>query len=197
MIRELGWWNLQRACRQISDWNGRRNGGPPLTMSVNLSAKQFLQPNLVAEIEKLLRETELAPDTLRFEITESTVMVDPSAAVETLLQIKSLGVCLSIDDFGTGYSSLSYLHRFPLDTLKIDRSFTKAIGQGGDSLEIVRTILPMANSLRLNVVAEGVETAEQLAMLRKLRCEYAQGYYFSEPVSADEAGALLEKHPKW
>jgi|HubBroStandDraft_2_1064218.scaffolds.fasta_scaffold29753_3 diguanylate cyclase (GGDEF)-like protein/PAS domain S-box-containing protein len=197
MIRELGWWNLQRACRQISDWNGRRNGGPPLTMSVNLSVKQFLQPTLVAEIEKLLRETELAPDTLRLEITESTVMVDPSAAVETLLQIKSLGVCLSIDDFGTGYSSLSYLHRFPLDTLKIDRSFTKAIGQGGDSLEIVRTILPMANSLRLNVVAEGVETAEQLAMLRKLRCEYAQGYYFSEPVSADEAGALLEKHPKW
>ena len=197
MIRELGWWNLQRACLQISDWNGRRNGGPPLTMSVNLSVKQFLQPNLVAEIEKLLRETELAPDTLRLEITESTVMVDPSAAVETLLQIKSLGVCLSIDDFGTGYSSLSYLHRFPLDTLKIDRSFTKAIGQGGDSLEIVRTILPMANSLRLNVVAEGVETAEQLAMLRKLRCEYAQGYYFSEPVSADEAGALLEKHPKW
>jgi diguanylate cyclase (GGDEF)-like protein/PAS domain S-box-containing protein len=197
MIRELGWWNLQRACRQISDWNGRRNGGPPLTMSVNLSVKQFLQPTLVAEIEKLLRETELAPDTLRLEITESTVMVDPSAAVETLLQIKSLGVCLSIDDFGTGYSSLSYLHRFPLDTLKIDRSFTKAIGQGGDSLEIVRTILPMANSLRLNVVAEGVETAEQLAMLRKLRCEYAQGYYFSEPVSADEAGALLERHPKW
>ena len=197
MIRELGWWNLQRACLQISDWNGRRNGGPPLTMSVNLSVKQFLQPNLVAEIEKLLRETELAPDTLRLEITESTVMVDPSAAVETLLQIKSLGVCLSIDDFGTGYSSLSYLHRFPLDTLKIDRSFTKAIGQGGDSLEIVRTILPMANSLRLNVVAEGVETAEQLAMLRRLRCEYAQGYYFSEPVSADEAGALLEKHPKW
>ena len=134
MIRELGWWNLRRACLQISDWNGRRNGGPPLTMSVNLSVKQFLQPNLVAEIEKLLRETELAPDTLRLEITESTVMVDPSAAVETLLQIKSLGVCLSIDDFGTGYSSLSYLHRFPLDTLKIDRSFTKAIGQGGDSL---------------------------------------------------------------
>src|SRR5580692_6186104 len=197
MIRELGWWNLQRACRQISDWNGRRNGGPPLTMSVNLSVKQFLQPTLVAEIEKLLRETELAPDTLRLEITESTVMVDPSAAVETLLQIKSLGVCLSIDDFGTGYSSLSYLHRFPLDTLKIDRSFTKAMGKDGDSMEIVRTILPMANSLRLNVVAEGVETAEQLAMLRKLRCEYAQGYYFSKPVTADEAGILLEKHPKW
>ena len=197
MIRELGWWNLQKACLQICAWNACRNGSPPLTMSVNLSVKQFLQPNLVADIGKLLRDMELAPDTLKFEITESTVMTDPSAAVETLLQIKSLGVQLSIDDFGTGYSSLSYLHRFPLDTLKIDRSFTKTIGQGGDSMEIVRTILPMASSLRLNVVAEGVETAEQLAMLRKLRCEYAQGYYFSKPVTADEAGALLEKHPKW
>jgi diguanylate cyclase (GGDEF)-like protein/PAS domain S-box-containing protein len=197
IIRELGWWNLQKACRQISAWNASRNASAPLTMSVNLSVKQFLQPNLVVEIGKLLRETELAPGTLKLEITESTVMGDPSAAVETLLQIKSLGVQLSIDDFGTGYSSLSYLHRFPLDTLKIDRSFTKAIGQGGDSMEIVRTILPMANSLRLNVVAEGVETAEQLAMLRKLRCDYAQGYYFSKPVTADEAGVLLEKHPKW
>jgi diguanylate cyclase (GGDEF)-like protein/PAS domain S-box-containing protein len=197
MIRELGWWNLQKACRQISTWNACRNGRPPLTISVNLSVKQFLQPNLVTEVRELLREIGLPPDTLKLEITESTVMTDPSAAVEMLLQIKSLGVQLSIDDFGTGYSSLSYLHRFPLDTLKIDRSFTKAMGQGGDSMEILRTILPMANSLRLNVVAEGVETAEQLAILRKLRCEYAQGYYFSEPVTADQARALLEKHPKW
>jgi diguanylate cyclase (GGDEF)-like protein/PAS domain S-box-containing protein len=197
IIREIGWWNLQKACRQISAWNACRNASSPLTMSVNVSAKQFLQPNLAAEIGKLLHEVGLPPDTLKLEITESTVMADPSAAVEMLLQIKSLGVQLSIDDFGTGYSSLSYLHRFPLNTLKIDRSFTKAIGQGGDSMEIVRTILPMANSLRLNVVAEGVETAEQLAMLRKLRCEYAQGYYFSKPVTADEAGALLGKNPKW
>ena len=197
IIREIGWWNLQKACRQISAWNACRNASSPLTMSVNVSAKQFLQPNLAAEIGKLLREVGLPPDTLKLEITESTVMADPSAAIEMLLQIKSLGVQLSIDDFGTGYSSLSYLHRFPLDTLKIDRSFTKAIGQGGDSMEIVRTILPMANSLRLNVIAEGVETAEQLAILRKLRCEYAQGYYFSKPVTADEAGALLGKNPKW
>jgi diguanylate cyclase (GGDEF)-like protein len=197
MIREIGWWNLQKACRQISAWNACRNAGPPLTMSVNISVKQFVLPNLAAEIGKLLREVGLAPDTLKLEITESTVMADPSAAVEMLLKIKSLGVQLSIDDFGTGYSSLSYLHRFPLDTLKIDRSFTKAIGQEGDSMEIVRTILPMANSLRLNVVAEGVETAEQLEVLRKLQCEYAQGYYFSEPLSADNAGALLGENPKW
>ncbi len=197
IIREIGWWNLQKACRQISAWNSCRNANPPLTMSVNVSAKQFLQTNLAAEIGKLLREVKLPPDTLKLEITESTVMADPLAAVEMLLQIKSLGVQLSIDDFGTGYSSLSYLHRFPLDTLKIDRSFTKAIGQGGDSMEIVRTILPMANSLRLNVIAEGVETAEQLAILRELRCEYGQGYYFSKPVTADEAGALLGTNPKW
>jgi len=197
MIREIGWWNLQKACRQICSWNAGRNGSAPLAMSVNLSVKQFLQPNLAEEIGKLLREVGLPPGTLKLEITESTVMADPSAAVETLLQIKSLGVQLSIDDFGTGYSSLSYLHRFPLDTLKIDSSFTKSMGQEGDSIEIVRTILPMANSLRLNVIAEGVETAEQLAILRKLRCEFGQGYYFSKPVSADEAGALLGKNPKW
>lgn len=197
LIRELGWWNLRKACQQISTWNASRNGNPPLTMSVNLSVKQFLQPNLVAEVDKLLCETRLPPNTLKLEITESAVMEDPSAAIEMLSQIKALGVQLSIDDFGTGYSSLSYLHRFPLDTVKIDGSFTKEISQGGDSAEIVRTILPMANSLRLNVVAEGVETAEQLEVLRKLRCEYGQGYYFSKPVAANEAEALLKKHPKW
>jgi EAL domain-containing protein (putative c-di-GMP-specific phosphodiesterase class I) len=197
MIRELGWWNLEKACRQISAWNACRGAASPLTMSVNVSAKQFLQPNLYAEIGRLLGEMGLPPDTLKLEITESTVMADPTGTVEMLLKIKSLGVQLSIDDFGTGYSSLSYLHRFPLDTLKIDRSFTNAIGKGGDSMEIVRTILPMASSLRLNVIAEGVETAEQLAILRELRCEFAQGYYFSKPVTADEAGILLGKNPKW
>ncbi len=197
MIREIGWWNLQKACRQISDWNACRNASPPLAMSVNLSVKQFLQPNLAEEIGKLLCEVGLPPGILKLEITESTVMADPSAAIEMLLQIKALGVQLSIDDFGTGYSSLSYLHRFPLDTLKIDSSFTKSMGQETDSMEIVRTILPMATSLRLNVIAKGVETAEQLAILRKLRCEFAQGYYFSKPVTANVAGALLGKNPKW
>jgi diguanylate cyclase (GGDEF)-like protein len=197
MICELGWWNLQTACRQISGWNRHRSGNPPLVMSVNLSVKQFLQPNLAADIGKLLEEVGVAPTNLKLEITESSVMADPSAAVEMLTQIKKLGVQLSIDDFGTGYSSLSYLHRFPFDTLKIDRSFTRAIGQAGDTMEIVRTILPMAYSLRLNVIAEGVETAEQLEMLRTLQCEFAQGYYFSKPVPADEAGVLLERNPKW
>ena len=124
-------------------------------------------------------------------------MGDPTAAVELLSKIKSLGVQLSVDDFGTGYSSLSYLQRFPLDTLKIDRSFTKTMGEEGESIEIVRNLLPMAKSLRLDVIAEGVETAEQLALLRKLHCGSAQGFYFSKPVTADEAGALLKKNPQW
>ena len=158
LIRELGWWNLSEACRQISEWREASNANRNLIISVNLSAKQFLQPNLVADIANLLREIKLPPEALKLEITESTVMKDPSAAVEMLQQIKSLGVRLAIDDFGTGYSSLSYLHRFPLDTLKIDRSFISSMDDDGDGMEIARTILPMAKNLRLDVVAEGVET---------------------------------------
>ena len=158
LIREVGWWNLSEACRQISEWRAVSNLNRNLTISVNLSAKQFLQPNLVADIANLLREIKLPPEALKLEITESTVMKDPTAAVEMLQQIKSLGVRLAIDDFGTGYSSLSYLHRFPLDTLKIDRSFISSLDDDGDGMEIARTILPMAKNLRLDVVAEGVET---------------------------------------
>jgi diguanylate cyclase (GGDEF)-like protein/PAS domain S-box-containing protein len=197
MIRELGWWSLREACRQTCAWNADRSGSSPLTISVNLSVKQLLQPNLATAIGDLLQDTGLAPGSLKLEITESAVMQDPAAAAEVLLQIKSLGVQLSIDDFGTGYSSLSYLHRFPLDTLKIDRSFTAQLDHGGDSMEIVRTILPMAKGLRLDVIAEGVENGEQLAILSNLQCEYAQGYYFSKPLTAVDAAALLENDPRW
>ncbi len=195
MIRELGWWNLQTACRQISAWNAQQVGSnPPLIMSVNLSARQFLEPHLVKRIGKLLHDLTLPGGSLKLEITEGTVMEDAATAAQMLLEIKSLGIQLSIDDFGTGYSSLSYLHRFPFDTLKIDRSFTKMMGEAGASMEIVRTILPMANNLNLNVVAEGVETREQIAILKELQCEYAQGFYFSHPLTPSEAGSLLERH---
>jgi diguanylate cyclase (GGDEF)-like protein/PAS domain S-box-containing protein len=197
LIRELGWWNLREACRQMSDWRTGPNGRPDLIISVNLSAKQFLQPNLVVDIRKLLHELPLSPDALKLEITESAVMADPSAAVEMLRQIKSIGIHLAIDDFGTGYSSLSYLHRFPLDTLKIDRSFIRDMQEDGEGMEIARTILPMANNLHLDVVAEGVETLEQVALLRQLHCKYAQGYYFSKPLSAKGTTALLEGEPSW
>ena len=196
LIRELGWWNLREACRQMTLWR-QQYKNYDLTVSVNLSAKQFLQPNLVNDISKLLQELKLPPSTLKLEITESTVMADPAEAVEMLQQIKSLGISLAIDDFGTGYSSLSYLHRFPLDTLKIDRSFISGMKEGGEGMEIARTILPMAKNLHLDVIAEGVETAEQLALLQKLQCKYGQGYYFSKPVSAEGAEALLSGNRTW
>jgi len=196
LIRDLGWWNLREACRQMTNWRADYHAYSQLTMSVNLSPKQFLQPNLAEDIGNLLRELNLPPQALKLELTESTVMGDPSAAIEMLQQIKSLGISLAIDDFGTGYSSLSYLHRFPLDTLKIDRSFISNIGNGQDT-EIARTILPMALNLHLDVVAEGVETIEQLVLLKKLQCKYGQGYYFSKPLSAEEAGSLLAEQPTW
>src|ERR1700676_1644544 len=197
LIRDLGWWNLREACRQMTEWRADYNAYSQLTMSVNLSPQQFLQANLVEDIESLLRELTLPPQALKLELTESTVMGDPSAAVEMLQQIKSLGISLAIDDFGTGYSSLSYLHRFPLDTLKIDRSFISGMGDEGEGMEIARTILPMANNLRLDVVAEGVETVEQVALLKKLQCKYAQGFYFSKPFSAEGTTALLAGDPTW
>jgi diguanylate cyclase (GGDEF)-like protein/PAS domain S-box-containing protein len=200
LIRELGWWNLREACRQMGEWRTRYDAYSNLTMSVNLSPKQFLQPNLVQDVTSLLLELGLPPSALKLELTESTVMGDPSAAVEMLQEIKTLGVSLAIDDFGTGYSSLSYLHRFPLDTLKIDRSFISGIGDGEqseDGSEIARTILPMASNLHLDVVAEGVETEEQLALLKKLRCKYGQGFYFSKPLSAEETEQLLIEQPTW
>ena len=197
LIRELGWWNLREACRQISEWRAGSIANRHLTISVNLSAKQFLQPNLVEDIRKLLLELALPPEALKLEITESTVMADPSAAAKMLQQMKSLGIRLAIDDFGTGYSSLSYLHRFPLDTLKIDRSFISTMCEGEEGMEIARTILPMANNLRLDVVAEGVETVQQVAMLQKLQCKYGQGYYFSRPLSAEGTAALLAGELTW
>jgi diguanylate cyclase (GGDEF)-like protein/PAS domain S-box-containing protein len=199
VIRQLGWWNLHEACRQMSEWRTKYDAYSDLTMSVNLSPKQFLQPNLLADIQSLLLELGLPPNSLKLELTESTVMGDPSAAIEMLEQIKAYGISLAIDDFGTGYSSLSYLHRFPLDTLKIDRSFISEMGDGQNNggMEIARTILPMASNLHLEVVAEGVETSEQVAMLKQLHCKYGQGYYFSKPLSADEAGLLLAEQPTW
>jgi len=197
LIRELGWWNLREACQQISAWRASASAHRHLTISVNLSAKQFLQPKIVEDIRELMRDLALPPEALKLEITESTVMADPTAAVEMLQHIKSLGIRLAIDDFGTGYSSLSYLHRFPLDTLKIDRSFISSMGNDGEGMEIARTILPMANNLQLDVVAEGVETIQQVAFLKKLHCKYGQGFYFSRPLSAEGTTALLAGDLTW
>lgn len=193
LIRELGWWSLREACRRIAEWRSM-DPGRDLIVSVNLSIKQFVQPNLVENIGNLLNELNLTPDALKLEITESTVMDDPATAIEMLRQMKALGIHLAIDDFGTGYSSLSYLHRFPLDTLKIDRSFISGTNGGVNGMEIARTIMPLAKNLSLDVVAEGVETEEQAQELKRLDCKYAQGFFFSKPLSREDAEALLTQN---
>ncbi|HEV7376267.1 MAG TPA: EAL domain-containing protein [Pyrinomonadaceae bacterium] len=193
LITEIGQWVLQEACRQMRQWQITYQR--PLTVSVNLSGKQFIQANLIEQIKTILRETEFDPRWLRLEITESVVMENAEAATSMLLQLRDLGVHLSIDDFGTGYSSLSYLHRFPVTTLKIDRSFIGRMGEGDENSEIVRTIMTLASNLGMEVVAEGVETEEQLALLRSLKCEYGQGYLFSHPVNAEMAATMLIDKP--
>jgi diguanylate cyclase (GGDEF)-like protein len=194
LITEIGSWVLREACAQLRAWQSAL-GRECLTMSVNLSGKQLTQSDLIQQIGNILRQTELNPTWLRLEITESVVMENAELATNTLLQLRKLGVHLSIDDFGTGYSSLSYLHRFPVNTLKIDRSFIGRMAKGDENSEIVRTICTLANNLGMEVVAEGVETSEQLELLRSLNCEYGQGYFFSKPVDAEKATALIYGAP--
>ena len=170
-----------------------------LTMSVNLSPKQLGMPNLIEQIDEILAETGCDPSCLKLEITESALVDNVKKANIVLAELKNRNIRLSIDDFGTGYSSLSYLHRFPLDTLKIDRSFVSRLGAvengdgGGQPLQIVRAIVTLAHNLGLNAIAEGVETAEQLAQLRELDCELAQGYWFSKPLDRDAITEMLTK----
>jgi diguanylate cyclase (GGDEF)-like protein/PAS domain S-box-containing protein len=194
MIRELGWWALTEACRQIATWRKLHASFANLTMSVNLSVKQFVDPSFAVKLEGLLQEWSLPEGTLKLELTESGIMSDSAAALAILQQFKALGVSLAIDDFGTGYSSLSYLNRFPLDTLKIDRSFTDAMRtEGKDESLIARTIMPLAQHLGLDVVAEGVETIEQAVLLKELHCKYAQGFLFSRPLAPEDVQKLLAK----
>jgi diguanylate cyclase (GGDEF)-like protein len=191
-ILEIGHWVLGEACRQLRRFQQRTPH--TLTMSVNLSSKQFSQPHLIDQIKQTLVETRLDPRCLHLEITESVVMENAETAAAMLKQLRALGVHISIDDFGTGYSSLSYLHRFPINNLKIDRSFIGLMGTGDENAEIVRTIITLANNLGMQVVAEGIETEAQLAHLRALNCTYGQGYLFSRPVDSEQAAALLTGH---
>jgi EAL domain-containing protein (putative c-di-GMP-specific phosphodiesterase class I) len=164
---------------------------PSLFMSVNLSVRQFSQQDLVEKVRQILIETQLNPSHLKLEITESAVMENVGNATALLQNLRSLGVQLSMDDFGTGYSSLSYLHRFPIDTLKIDRSFVTHMTENDENAEIVRTIVGLAKNLGMDVVAEGVESQAQLEMLRQLGCEYGQGFLFSKPLAAENADSWV------
>ncbi|HZB46023.1 MAG TPA: EAL domain-containing protein [Pyrinomonadaceae bacterium] len=191
MIIPLGEWVLREACRQMNRWQTMFPVETPLFMSVNLSSKQFSQTELINKIAFIIDETGINATSLKLEITESVVMENIDVATEMLRQLRALGVKLSIDDFGTGYSSLSYLHRFPIDTLKIDRSFVSRMTDNQENAEIVRTIVVLAQNLGMDVVAEGVETNDQLALLKKLGCENGQGYYFSKPVNSDGAERII------
>jgi diguanylate cyclase (GGDEF)-like protein/PAS domain S-box-containing protein len=190
-IVAIGQWALREACGQMREWQQRFPSEPPLFVSVNLSVRQFNEPHLIEQVEGILEETGLDPRSLKLEITESAVMDNLDAATGMLEQLHALGVELSMDDFGTGYSSLSHLHRFPIDTLKVDRSFVMRMADSNENKEIVRTILMLAQNLGMDVVAEGVETREQLALLRKLGCEYGQGFLFSKPVDAEGAEQII------
>lgn len=190
IIIQIGRWVLEEACRQMSRWQNLSLRDEPLQISVNLSCKQFLQPDLLEQIQKILRETGLDPRGLKLEITETVVMENIEMATRTLEQLQALGVELSIDDFGTGYSSLSYLQRFPVNTLKIDRSFVSRITESDGTAEIVRTIMHLGQQLGMDVIAEGVETEQQSAQLKALGCEFGQGYYFSRPMDRSAAEAL-------
>jgi PAS domain S-box-containing protein len=182
---------LRVACQQLLSWQSEFPSSPPLTMSVNITPREFVQPDLASEIRKSLEQTGVEPSCLQLEIIETIAMGDAEKSGQVLSQLKSLGVRLSIDDFGTGYSSLSRLRRIPVDTLKIDRAFISHMDSDAESREILRVIITLAHNLGLKVVAEGTETEEQMNMLKQLNCEMAQGYLFSRPADDQAMSELL------
>ena len=195
LIVPLGEQVLRRACAVMAAWRARHPSAGALSLAVNLSARQFAQPEIVETVRQILAQTGLPPARLKLELTESTLMADPESALSAMRRLKALGVSLAIDDFGTGYSSLAYLQRFPVDILKIDRSFVRDLPRGDtDSLALVRAIIALAGSLRMEVVAEGVESREQLDILARLGCRAVQGYLFHPALPEDELEALLETH---
>ena len=197
LIVPLGQNVLKQACRQIYEWNTEFPQNPPLYVAVNVSGKQLMQEDFLNSLEDILQQTGVHRDWLKLEITESIMMENRHSIIDLMTHLRSLGLRLGLDDFGTGYSSLSSLRRFPIETLKIDRSFIREMQENSGNLKIVRTIIALANSLEMKVVAEGVEEAGQLALLRELNCDHGQGYFFAKPLASEDAGRMLRDQPKW
>jgi EAL domain-containing protein (putative c-di-GMP-specific phosphodiesterase class I) len=195
LIVPIGAWVLREACQQVRRWYERFGHDFSPSMGVNLSARQVLQPDLVANVDRALLEAGIDGRSLRLELTESVAMENPERTAPLFSQLQQLGVRLSIDDFGTGYSSLNYLHRFSVDTLKIDRYFVSSMMVDERNLNIVRTIVSLAHNLHMEVVAEGVETGEQASLLSGMHCDAVQGYYFSRPLQAEDIEVLLGASP--
>jgi EAL domain-containing protein (putative c-di-GMP-specific phosphodiesterase class I) len=189
-IIELGKWALRTACVQARNWE--LAGFRDLKMAVNVSGKQFRQPDFLQMIEEMMRETEIGPGILELEFTESVLMEKADITINTLRSLKEMGVHLSIDDFGTGYSSLNYLKDFPIDRIKIDRSFVTDVNRSNDDAAIAGAIISMAHSLNLKVIAEGVENISQLEFLAARHCNEVQGFYLAAPMPAEAIAALLE-----
>lgn len=195
LIVSIGHWVLHEACRQMRAWDAEFPGSERLVINVNLSARQCVEPDLLRDVSRVLGETGLPPERLRLEVTESVLLHNTEAIARILGDLRALGVQLGLDDFGTGYSALSYLQQYPFQVLKIDRSFVSRMHDAGN-VEIIRAVVAMAAGLDMNVTAEGIETAEQLAHLRDLACESGQGYYFDKPLSLADARAALQAR-KW
>jgi len=197
LIVPLGWWVLREACAQMRAWEKEHPQVSRLEISINLSARQFLQSELVDHIVEIIGQTGLAANRLKLEITESVVMQNAASVSQMLTELRARGIKLCIDDFGTGYSSLSYLQTFPIDSLKIDRSFISTLDHEGSSLELIETIVALGRILGMDAVAEGVECAQQLEAVRRLGSRFAQGYHFSHPLPAAEALALIREPRRW
>jgi EAL domain-containing protein (putative c-di-GMP-specific phosphodiesterase class I) len=197
LIVPIGKWVLFEACRQIREWQAAHPRAEPLTIGVNLSVKQFSQPDLIDQIRSALETTGASPASLRLEITESAIIDKGRVAISILSRIRELGVQVYLDDFGTGYSSLSYLHGLPIDAIKIDRAFVSSMDTDDKNLQLVRTILTLAQIVGVRAEAEGISTAEQLRELRALNCEQGQGYLFSAPIPREAVDEVLLANPVW
>jgi diguanylate cyclase (GGDEF)-like protein len=191
LIVPIGRWVLTEACRQVLAWDHEYPDCRDLTISVNLSARQCMQPGLVTDVERVLQDSGIPPRRVKLEIAESIVLENADAVARVLHDLRALGVQLGLDDFGMGYTALTYLERFPFDTIKIDRTFVSAV-QNGANAEIIRALVSVAEDLNMNVTAEGVETGEQRDRLRELACGFGQGFYFHHPLTSQEARAILK-----